>query len=135
MDYSNIKMMAMVHDRMRYLSARQTVLAENIANVDTPGYQPKDVQAPTFKEMARHAAGGLALNVTQPGHMIPGQTKAGIHRQTQGQLFEIKPDKNAVNLEEQAMRMAQNQLDYQTTTSLYRKMTDMFRTALGNQNR
>ena len=41
-------------------------------------------------------------------------------------------DKNAVVLEEQMMKIAKNQIEYQTVTNMYQKMRDMFKTAIGN---
>jgi flagellar basal-body rod protein FlgB len=41
----------MIDQKMRYSSQRVSVLAQNIANVDTPGFKAKDVQAPDFNQM------------------------------------------------------------------------------------
>ena len=42
MDLSKIPLFTMLTERMAWLNKRQAVLAQNIANADTPGYKPKD---------------------------------------------------------------------------------------------
>jgi flagellar basal-body rod protein FlgB len=47
----------------------QNVLAGNVANVDTPGFKPKELDFSAAMAAARASAGGEAMAVTQPGHM------------------------------------------------------------------
>jgi flagellar basal-body rod protein FlgB len=45
--------------------------------------------------------------------------------------FEITPTGGTVVVEEQMMKVAQNATDYQMTTSLYNKIGNMYKVALG----
>ena len=53
--------------RMAWLEARQRVLAGNVANADTPGYQPRDVRS--FASVLSGAAGAPGLAATDPRHL------------------------------------------------------------------
>ena len=65
MRLDDIPLFAMLKGRMTYLSARQRVIAENVANADTPGFTPRDIKAPSFEQTLR--AGGVTTStVTVP---------------------------------------------------------------------
>src|SRR5687768_9759255 len=55
--------------RMAWLEARQRVLAGNVANADTPGFQPRDVRS--FASVLAGAAGGggAPMAATNPRHL------------------------------------------------------------------
>jgi flagellar basal-body rod protein FlgB len=132
MDFSKLQLFSMMKQRMAYGSERQSVLAQNIANANTPGYRAKDIAPPNFSEMAHLEASKLPMAVTNPGHIaFHGQENRFAAKESKS-THEEKPDKNNVVLEEQMMKMQSNNVDYQTTTSLYRRMVEMFNTSIGN---
>ena len=55
MDLGDIPLFAMLRGRLGYLSQRQQVIAQNVANADTPGFTPTDLKPFTI---ARPAASG-----------------------------------------------------------------------------
>lgn len=119
--------------KMAYLSERQDVLARNVANIDTPGYKPKDLRPLDFEKLARAEAGRMTLRATHPGHVPDPQQHLGQFRNEEmRKTYETTPVENAVVLEEQMMKVAETQMQYQTVTNLYQKMRDMFKTAIGN---
>lgn len=121
--------------RLGWLSQRQAVLAQNIANADTPDYRPKDLQAKDFLRLAQgHAAqpAKIAVNRTDQRH-LDGRTSArfSLAGRDQASPFEVSPDGNAVVLEEQTAKAGQTALDHQLASNIYRKYVGMFRIALG----
>lgn len=131
MDVSNVKLFAMMKKRMAYHNERQSTIAQNIANANTPKYKPQDVKKPDFKAMANQESGRVQMQVTQPGHI--GTSSSGTRFATvkQKETFETTPTGNEVVLEEQMMKLSENQMDYQMTTSVYKKMMDIMRIAVG----
>lgn len=123
--------------RMQWQQARQRVIAENVANADTPHYRAKDLAEPQMPPAVAAAIGGqtrvpaVHLAVTSAGHM-GGGGDARFHAQGKGD-FEVRPSGNAVDLEEQMTKSAENQLDYQTAASLYQQSIGLLRTALGRK--
>jgi flagellar basal-body rod protein FlgB len=109
--------------RMSWHHARQKVLAENVANADTPGFKPMDVRAPTRPS-------GLPLTVTSAGHIpVGGGFDPNDPRRTS--RFETTPSGNSVNLEDEMMKVAQNAQDYQLAASLYQKSLGLMKLAIG----
>jgi flagellar basal-body rod protein FlgB len=109
--------------RMSWHHARQRVLGENVANADTPGFRPMDVKPPVQEKAA------LRLAMTAPAHLSLGGAEApGSGR---AQRFETTPSGNAVNLEDEMMKVAQNNQDYQLAASLYQRSMALMKTAIG----
>ena len=133
MDYSSINLMQMMKAKMGYLSQRQKVLSENIANSDTPGFQPRDVIAPDFSRMASAASHKLAVASTNSKHITSSAAGNGMYRDDKMRhTYAVTPTKNSVVLEEQMMLMADTQMDYMKVTNLYNKTVGMFKKALGS---
>ena len=119
--------------RMAWLGQRQQVLAQNIANADTPNYVPFDLKDGQFAKLLAPRLQPVQLAATQPGHIAKAPPAGGdVYRsKEQDEVYETSPSGNAVNLEEQLVKVQETQMDYQTMTNLYRKHMNMIRTALG----
>ncbi|WP_319533477.1 flagellar basal body rod protein FlgB [uncultured Cohaesibacter sp.] len=121
----------MLRSKMHWHQARQKVLAENIANADSPGYKVKDLQDFNFERSLKSLRPeGLQTRLTNSKH-ITGQSIFPdgelVGKKVDG--FEITPSGNAVVLEEQMMEVTANQMDYQAVTTLYSKGLNMIRMA------
>lgn len=134
MEPSDLSVFQRLNARMRWLTKRQAVLAQNVANVDTPGYRSRDVKPPTFDEaMARSAPSSKARPPSapvQPAHvkitprLAPEGTKEFRQRQ------EATISGNTVDLEHELKKSADAALEYQTMSQLYRKHMEMLRMAV-----
>jgi flagellar basal-body rod protein FlgB len=133
MDLSKIPLFEAITRRMSWLGERQAVLAQNVANADTPGYAAKDVKAPSFGELVSGAGGRLKLTTTAPGHVVPVQAGGSFKLQPQ-KVTERAPNGNAVQLEDQMMKISDTANDYALTTSLYRKQIGMLKLVLGRSS-
>ena len=60
MDLSQIPLFAMLRGRLGYLSQRQQVIAQNVANSDTPGFLPKDLTPFSFQAKLQVQAAAAA---------------------------------------------------------------------------
>jgi flagellar basal-body rod protein FlgB len=123
---------------MKHLSERQRVIAQNIANSETPGYKAQEVRAPDFSALlAQQNAGGGSPRVARPRVEITAGMAALGARPTGGSIMldhdvtETKPDGNNVTLEDQLLKMGQVQADFTAMTNLYRKQQSLLKTALG----
>jgi flagellar basal-body rod protein FlgB len=121
---SGIALFNLADHRLAWLGQRQRLLAENIANADTPGWKTRDVA--TFA--ATLAGAGVALARTEPGHLAPPPGSVG---QAAARRAERAPDGNTVALDVQLARVAETETAQELTTELYRKYLGLFRTALG----
>jgi flagellar basal-body rod protein FlgB len=120
----------MLRTRLDWAQSRQRVLAENVANSDTPNYRPRDLVPPKFDPLSAQAQ-PLRLATTERGH-IPGIGSAGeAFRSEQRKIYDVRPTGNAVNLEDEMMKVAGNQMDYQAVTALYTRSLNLLKTAIG----
>lgn len=133
MDLDRISLLKAITRRMDWLGERQRVLAENIANADTPGYKPKDLKQVGFSELVRNSQLGMAASATQPGHFRGlGTRGTDAWKAERGKgTYEASPNGNEVNLEQQMMNVAETQADHSLITNLYRKQVTMLRKAIG----
>ena len=132
----DLKFLSALREQMHWHSARQGVLAENIANADTPGYRGRDLARIDHEQRFRvQRSGGLEAARTHSSHIQAaslGGAAAGFESARAGS-FEITPEGNSVVLEEQMMEMTANQLDYQTAATLYQKSIGLIRSAIGRR--
>lgn len=132
MNLNKIPLFAMLTERMTWLNQRQQVLADNIANADTPGYKPKDVEPVDFEKLAQNATRKIALASTNSRHLVSAARATGPFRVSDQQdNYEMTPSGNAVVLEEQLMKVSQTVMDHRITAGLYAKHMGMIRMALG----
>ena len=122
----------MLKTRMHWHQTRQKLLAENVSNADTPGFRPKDLKAPAFTPGGAVTGGALGIGRTDPNHLVGASTRSG-EDPLQARRFEVTPSGNAVSLEDEMLKVAQNQSDYQLAASLYQKSLQMLRTAVGRR--
>lgn len=123
-------LMQALKTRMHWNQTRQKLLAENVANADSPGFRPMDVKAPTIRAGGAGGVGGVSLARTSEGHMGIGGRSDGFDS-ARARRFETTPSGNAVNLEDEMMKVAQNQSDYQLAASLYSKGLGLMKIAIG----
>lgn len=118
--------------KLGYMSERQGVLAQNIANANTPGYRARDVEMPDFKNMVQASSRKLPLAVTDSGHVSGASSVMSLETVKRKSTYEQSPVGNNVSVEEEMMRVAETQAEYQKVINMYRKTVAMFRTALGS---
>lgn len=119
---------ALLAQKMSYLNKRQSVLAENVANADTPGYKAKDLAPFTFGEALKQASMGMAT--TDVRHIVPA-SMAGVNEKTiKAKTYETTLSGNSVDLESQMMEVSKTGIEYNEITSIMRKIDKWFNIAL-----
>jgi flagellar basal-body rod protein FlgB len=133
MPISNIPLFSMLRTRMHWHQERQQVLATNVANADLPNFRPRDLAPPRFGGTAEASGGPLGLARTSPAHLtlLPGSSSGQFQTTQSGHV--VRPSGNAVDLEEEMVKLAANQMDYQAATTLYSKSLNLLKTALGKR--
>jgi flagellar basal-body rod protein FlgB len=130
MSPASLPIFSLLSQRMTWLSARQSVLSENVANADTPDFEARDLKPIDFGTVLRNAGG---MTATNSRHISP-LSRAGIALEPVTAAAEGgTPGGSKVSLEEEMIKLSDTQLQYQTATNLYQKAVNMFRTALGGR--
>ncbi|EJW09375.1 Flagellar basal-body rod protein FlgB [Rhodovulum sp. PH10] len=127
MPISDIPIFSMLRTKMQWHQERQRVLAENVSNADTPDFRPRDLVPPSFDPREPKP---VALVRTNPLHIAAA---SGESFRGKGEQFEVRPAGNAVQLEDEMMKVAANQTDYQTATALYTRSLALIKIAMGKQ--
>lgn len=107
-----VSTLALTSDMARHASKRHALIAQNVANADTPGYKARDIG--TFADVLKTHTVNL-----------DGSAKI-FERSDVG-----SPNGNSVSLEDELMRGAQVQNDYNMAISIYRSTLQMMKTAVG----
>lgn len=134
MEYKQIPLIALARERLGWLGQRQEVLAQNVANADTPGFRARDLKPLRFRELVAAAPAVVRMETTRPGHIESRRNPDGPFKVAEQRTsYEIAPDGNAVVLEEQMAKVSETALSYSLANELYRKQLGMFRIALGHK--
>ena len=107
-----------------FTEARQTVLAGNIANIDTPGYQAHDLSVEEFQARLKAAV----EEQNQPSTLSPGdpswQPATPLAEVAKSSASMLRHDLGNVTMENQASEMAKNQMQHHLALTL---LVDQFR--------
>jgi flagellar basal-body rod protein FlgB len=124
----NLTLLDLASEVARNATARHRVIAENVANADTPGYRARDIK--DFSSIVKES---FTARATRPGHAGFDVEFGG--RARTPQTFELalspSPNGNTVNIEDQAVRAAQAQGQYNLALAVYGKAIDILRLGLG----
>lgn len=135
MDLGGLAMFRLLKGRMQWLNARQLVLAQNVANADTPAYQARDLAKPDFRGLLAQETRKARFAVTQAGHLSPPASRAAGMSQPLKTEGDASPSGNTVMLEQEMLKTAETAADHEFLTSLYSKQLGLLRTALGRAPR
>jgi flagellar basal-body rod protein FlgB len=128
MPITDIPILAMLRERMQWQQARQQVLAENVANADTPDYRAKDLAPLDFSRALTAAA--LPLERTKSDHIAAVSNTGSQFASGGGGPYEVRPRGNAVSHEEEMMKVAANQMDYEAATEMYTHSLNLIKLAV-----
>lgn len=125
----NLTLLRLASSLAAHSSARQTVVTENIAHSDTPGYRARDL--PAFSESLETP--GFASQATRRGHMDFGADARGFEPREIAAFGAETPNGNSVSLEDQMIRAAEIRQSHDLALGVYRKTMDILRTSLGRR--
>jgi flagellar basal-body rod protein FlgB len=126
--FTDLPLLSQIKGRLSWLDERQRVIAQNVANADTPGYVGRDLNQPTDFARALSQGGGVRMTRTSAMHIAPaGQTAR--FETTRAPDSETTLDGNSVVVEEQMLKMAESRMAYDAAIGLYQKSMQMLRMA------
>lgn len=132
MTLDNIGLFQAMGAKMQYLNHRHEVIAQNVANANTPGYKPRDLTEVDFGSVLQDVqnGGNIQPATSDPGHMGGASAIRNGDKQEQDMTYEVAPSGNAVVMEEQLMKSRRTQMDYTMMLRLMQKSKGMIQTAL-----
>ncbi|HGG04796.1 MAG TPA: FlgB family protein [Aliiroseovarius sp.] len=129
--FEKLGIFRMAQGLAEHAATRQSVIARNVANADTPGYRARDLTS--FSESYRTEKMG-ALAATRPGHVLPGeQVQESPAAKLAVRSGAMSPNGNSVSLETEMMMAAEVQQAHQLALSVYQSSLNILRTSLGRR--
>lgn len=134
MDTSDIPLLSMLKQRMTWLGQRQNLLSQNVVNVDTPGFSARELKPMDFAKALQNATGigsAKTLTLTDPKHIAAPSGGANAYEDYKAPDVAADPSGNTVSLEQEMIKVADTQAQFQAATNLYAKTLGMMKTAIG----
>ena len=135
MAISDLPELNALRTKMQWHQERQRVLANNVSNSDTPNFRPSDMVQPKFDSSGRPAAGGPmgTLPMMKAGGTNIMPTGTSTFSSNSRGAYETRPSANAVNLEDEMLKVSSNSGDYAAVTSIYTRSLGLLKTAIGKR--
>jgi flagellar basal-body rod protein FlgB len=123
---SSVYLFEIASQKAQWLSARQTAIASNVANLNTPSYRAVDIQP--FAAVLDSSPIEMAL--TNEAHLSPSQSQAGALREIEVEPSEETLSGNTVNLEQQMINLGDVNRDYTMSANIRRAFHQLLLSAL-----
>ncbi len=110
-----IQLFELASRQAQWLAARQNVVAGNIANVNTPGYNARDVQP---FDAVLNQTNSMRMAATNPHHFTESPMAADVIETSDMDSSEVKVSGNSVSVEDELMKSGQIKRDYELNAGL-----------------
>ena len=133
MDLNNLTVFSMANRNMQYLSAKQRVVAANIANASTPDYVAQDIEKPDFlKESANDSQASLVMKTTNTKHFPKvvsdiGGNRTGLKVHPAKVRDALTLDGNGVIIEDQMNEASKASSEYKKMITIYNSYKNMLK--------
>ncbi len=132
--FADLEIVRMAQGLARHAAARQEAVAQNLANVNTPGY--KQVDVPDFASLhsRRIFSGSEAsgMRATRATHFGPGRDYAAPAPRVVADARQA-PNGNSVSLENEIMKAAELRRDHDMALAIYKNATTVLRAGIGRR--
>ena len=125
--FKNLNVFKTAHAMGQHAAVRQSVVAQNMANADTPGYKARDITP--FKEVYRNDGGASSTRATRSGHQGHGLEASALRPSLA--TAEVAPSGNSVSLEEEMLKAVDVKRQHDRSLAIYKSSLSVLRTALG----
>lgn len=126
--FEKIEIFRMAHAMASHAGTRQAVVAQNIANADTPGYKPRDVVP--FADLVKADARDGGPRATRERH-LHGRLETGTLRIAVVTRESANPNDNGVSLEEEMLSAVAVKRQHDRALAIYRSGLTILRSSLG----
>lgn len=128
--FQNLAVFKTAYSMAVHAGQKQAVVAQNVANADTPGYVARDI--PDFHELYQHSIGAHdALRATRARHL---NAEAGdLRHMIQEDSSFASPDGNSVSLDAEMLRGTDAKRQHDRSLAIYGSALKVLRASLGRQ--
>ena len=127
--FDRIDTLRMAGSLTAHAAQRQKLIAQNVANADTPGFRSRDLAG--FAETYRSQV-STEMRASRPGHLT-GVSWGGDGARIVDDEGEPAPNGNTVSLEEEMIRTAETRREFDLAVAVTRSSMSLIRASLGRR--
>lgn len=128
--FENIDVFRIAHAMSKHAAARQTVIAQNMANTDTPGYAAKDVTP--FQAQFESVSAQFVPRATRATH-LSGMSNGQLFTVSERPGAETDPNGNSVSIESEMVFAIDTKRAHDRALAIYRSSLGILRQAIGRR--
>ncbi|MEN3793964.1 flagellar basal body rod protein FlgB [Fulvimarina sp. MAC3] len=123
-----VYLLSLTSKQADWLAHRQALVAENVANANTPGYTAKDITP--FEEVLQNTA--LTQRASNQMHLAGlGGSDGGVEAEaTTARTWGVKHSGNSVTIEQEMLKAGEVSRDYSLNTSIVKSFHRLFMTSI-----
>ncbi|SNT03406.1 FlgB family protein [Tropicimonas sediminicola] len=126
--FENLEILRLAQGMAQHAVTRQSVVARNLANVDTPGYQQRDIAS--FAEVWQQSDSAAPLQRTRESHLDWGSRRSPPDAAVIADATS-EPNGNSVSVETEIMKSVEVRQQHDIALSIYRSSLNVLRASLG----
>lgn len=129
--FQNLNVFQLAHGMASHAGQRQAVVAQNVANADTPGYKARDIVS--FHDTVAQAGSngsGITLRATRGSHLDASAALTGDWTEFTPE-GRSDPNGNSVSVEQEILKSVETARQHERAISIYRSAVSILRTSLG----
>ncbi len=129
--FENLAVFKTAYAMAVHAGQKQSVVAQNVANADTPGYVARDMMS--FQEVyAPQESDSAALYATRSGHLHGNGNAPSTDHLIKDPTF-ASPDGNSVSIDQEMLRGTEAKRQHDRSLAIYGSALSILRTSLGRQ--
>ncbi|WP_299728736.1 FlgB family protein [uncultured Tateyamaria sp.] len=129
--FQNLTVFETAHAMAVHAGQRQAVIAQNVANADTPGFVGRDL--PSFQDIySPHQNTMTTQRATRAGHLNGSTTPDMTGLMREDRSF-ASPDGNTISLETEMLRATDAKRQHDRSLAIYKSALNILRSSLGRQ--
>ncbi len=125
--FSDLNVFKTAYAMATHAGQRQAVISRNMANADTPGYKPRDIEA--FKTAFEKTGSEVAMTATRASHLHGDARPQPWAEYTAAETGD--PNGNGVSLEEEMLKAVEVKRQHDRALAIYKSSIGILRTSLG----
>ena len=126
--FTELNVFKIAYSMATHAGTRQALVAQNIANADTPGYKAKDIKP--FAEVYASGTRGGGMAATRASHMH-GSTGDGMNWAVTSSKSGSDPNDNSVSIETELLKGVEVERQHKRAMAIYKSSMNILRSSLG----
>ncbi len=127
--FDDLEILNLSQSVARHAALRQNVIAQNVANADTPGYRARVVKPFSEIYAESSAVTGGSMRQTRPGHL--GRANEVSVRSAEATTQDVAPDGNSVSIEDEMLKSIEVRRQYDLSLTVYKTSLGILRASIG----